>query len=73
MTTIISPSTANSDLINGVFHNGVNFINKYNDILKNTWVVFCYWSNQNSFYGCEVADLRTEYFCNTYNIPNKKW
>jgi hypothetical protein len=73
MITIISPTTANSNLVHGVFYNGQNFVNKYNDQLKDTWVVFCYWSNENSKHGLNVANLRTEFFCSKYNLENKKY
>ena len=73
MTTIILQTTSNSMFIHGIYFNGENFVNKYNDILKNTWVVNCFWTNQNSKYGCVIADVRTEKFCNDYGIENKKW
>ena len=73
MKTIVTPTTSNSMLINGIFHNGINFVNRYNDIVANTWAVFCFWTNQNSSYGCEIADLRTNKFCQEYGIENKMW
>jgi hypothetical protein len=73
MTTIVAPTTANSMFINGIFYNGKNFVNRYNDILENTWVVNCFWTNQNSKFGCNIADLRTNKFCADYGIENKKW
>ena len=48
MKTIITESTANSMFIHGIFYNGKSFVNKYGDILENTWVVNCFWTNQNS-------------------------
>lgn len=68
MKTIISPSTANSMLSNGVFFNGKEFVDKYNNILESNWVISCYWTNQNSIYGCDIADLRTAQFCINYNL-----
>jgi hypothetical protein len=73
MTTIVAQTTSNSMFINGVYHNGKNFVNKYNDILKDSWVVNCFWTNENSKYGYIVADVRTNKFCADYNIENKKW
>jgi hypothetical protein len=71
--TIISPSTANSNLVHGTYFDGVNFLNKYNDILKHTWVVFCYWSEKNSKFGSDVADVQTKLFCQKYSIENKMY
>jgi len=73
MKTIIAQTTSNSMLINGVFHNGSQFVNRFNDVLENTWVVNCFWTNQNSKFGCDIADLRTAKFCTDYNIENKMW
>lgn len=73
MITIISPTTSNSMLNNGIFYDGKNFIDKYKNILSNNWVVNCFWTNQNSNYGCDIADLRTNKFCKDYNIENKRW
>jgi len=73
MTTIIEQTTENSMFLHGVYFDGKNFVNRYNDVLKNTWVVNCYWTNQNSKFGCEVADLKTNKFCAEYGIENKKW
>jgi hypothetical protein len=70
MTTIVA-TQATSILNNGVYHNGENFIDKYNNILENRWVVYCFWSNQNSKFGCDIADLRTNKFCLDYGIEIK--
>ena len=73
MKTIISESTANSMFIHGIFYNGKSFVNKYGDILENTWVVNCFWTNQNTKFGCDIADSKTNKFCKDYGIENKKW
>ncbi len=72
MTQVIAPQ-ATSILNGGVFFNDGKFYNKYKDVLENTWVVYCFWSNQNSRYGCDIADLRTNKFCADYGIENKKY
>jgi hypothetical protein len=71
--SIITQTTSNSMLINGVFFNGKDFVDKYNNILKHTWVVLCYWTIHNSKSGDEIADLQTAKFCEEYGIENKKW
>jgi hypothetical protein len=73
MTTIISQTTANSMFIHGVYFNGENFVDRYNHILKSTWVVLCFWTNENSKHGCDIANVRTEKFCNDYKLENKMW
>lgn len=73
MKTIIAQSTANSMFIHGVFFNGTQFVDRYNDILASKWVVNCFWTNQNSRFGSDIADLRTAKFCAEYGIENKKW
>jgi hypothetical protein len=72
MTQLIAPQ-AISILNNGVYFNDGIFYDKYKNVLKNTWVVFCFWSNENSKFGCDIADKRTENFCKQYNIENKKY
>lgn len=67
MTTIIAPQ-ATSVLNNGVFFDNGKFFDKYKNELSNEWVEYVYWSNQNSRYGSDIADLRTAKFCKDYNI-----
>jgi len=71
--TIISPSTANTMFINGIFLENGQFVDKYKNILKNTWVVLCYWTNQNSMHGDKIANVKTEQFCKQHNLDNKKY
>jgi len=71
MTTIVSPTTSDSSLLHGVYFDGANFIDRNKNTLTHKWVVFCYWSNQNSKYGCEIANTRTAHFCAQYGIKNE--
>lgn len=73
MKTIVAPTTANSMLIHGIFYDGKNFVDKYKNILEDTWVVSCYWTNQNSKFGCEIADIKTTKFCQDYGLKNIDW
>lgn len=73
METIITPTTSNSMFINGIYFNGTNFVDRLNYPLSNVWVVFCVWTNHNSKFGCEIADIKTENFCKQYKIENKKY
>jgi hypothetical protein len=65
--TIISPQ-ATSILNGGLFYENGKFVDKNKNKLDNNWVKYVYWSNQNSRYGAETANLRTAQFLKEYGI-----
>lgn len=68
MKTIISATTSNSILNDGIYFDSGIFYDKFKNVLDTKWVKYCYWTNVNSRYGSNIATERTNKFCKQYNI-----